>query len=275
MSMSVGGVLRRVVLAAMGLLWLAPTYLLVVNAVRPADAYTGEHVWTPSAGFGLFANFAKAWDSAQLGPSIGSSFLYAVVSPALGVVVGALVAFAIVVLRLRHGFGWFMLVYGGTIFPTQMLLIPLFLGYSSLDLYDTRVGMLLIYATVCVPLAAFVLRNFFTGVSYSVFEAARMDGASLVTTFWRVHLPMSLPALAAVYILDFTFVWNDLMFGLTLSQDQTVRPIQTALSSLQSEYAGTSVPVVLAAGLVVSLPTVILFLATQRLFARGLSLGQF
>ncbi len=274
-GLTVAGVARRAVLIVLGLIWLVPIYLLLVNAFRPAQSYSGEDVWRPSGSFGLLHNFVRAWHAADLGPSIGSTFLYAVLSPALGVVVGALAAFAVVVLRLRHGFWWFMLIYGGTIFPTQMLLIPLFLGYSTADLYDNRLGMVLIYTTISVPLAAFVLRNFFTGVAYSVFEAARIDGASAWTAFRRIYLPLSFPALAAVYILDFTFVWNDLMFGLTLSQDQSVRPIQTALSALNSAYAGTAVPTVLAAGLIVSLPTVVLFLATQRLFARGLMLGQF
>lgn len=273
--MSVGGIVRRVVLVALGLLWLLPVYLLLVNAFRPAGQYDGEHVWSPPGSFGLFGNFATAWSAADLGPSIGSTVLYAVVAPAAGVVIGALAAYAIVVLRLRHGFAWFMLIYGGTIFPTQMLLIPLFLGYSDTGLYDNRFGMILVYTTVSVPLAAFVLRNFFSGVAYEMFEAARIDGSTVWTAFWRIYLPLSVPALAAVYILDFTFVWNDLMFGLTLSQDQTVRPIQTALSSLNSAYAGAAVPTVLAAGLVISLPTVVLFLATQRLFARGLTLGQY
>jgi len=270
----ISGIVRRAVLVVLGLFWLAPVYLLVVNAIRPASAYTGEDVWKPAAAFGLFRNFATAWNAAELGPSIGSTVLYAVVSPALGVLIGALAAYAIVVLRLRHGFGWFMLIYGGTIFPSQMLLIPLFLGYSDTRLYDNRFGMILVYTTVSVPLAAFVLRNFFSGVAYEMFEAARIDGSTAWTAFWRIYLPLAVPALAAVYILDFTFVWNDLMFGLTLSQDQTVRPIQTALSSLNSAYAGAAVPTVLAAGLIVSLPTVALFLATQRFFARGLTLGQ-
>lgn len=274
-GLTAGGIVRRAVLVVLGVLWLLPVYLLVVNAVRPAGDYTGEHVWRPSGGFGLFSNFVTAWKAAELGPSIGSTVLYAVVSPAIGVLVGALAAYAIVVLRLRHGFAWFMLIYGGTIFPTQMLLIPLFLGYSGADLYDNRFGMILIYTTVSVPLAAFVMRNFFSGVAYEMFEAARIDGSTVWTAFWRIYLPLSVPALAAVYILDFTFVWNDLMFGLTLSQDQTVRPIQTALSALNSAYAGAAVPTVLSAGLIVSLPTVLLFLATQRLFARGLTLGQY
>jgi multiple sugar transport system permease protein len=101
-----------------------------------------------------------------------------------------------------------------------------------------------------------------------------MDGASTFRIFWRIYLPLSTSALAAVFILEFTFIWNDLIFGLTLTQTAEVRPVMTALAGLMTDvYAGTPVPVGLAAGLVVSLPTVVLFLATQRLFARGLSLG--
>jgi multiple sugar transport system permease protein len=273
MRMTFGGVARRAVLVVLGVLWLLPTYLLLVNAVRPATTYDSDKIWTPS-GFGFFDNVRIAWEAAQLGESVGSTALYAVLSPAAGVIVGALAGFAIVVLRLRAGFWWFMLIFGGTIFPTQMLLIPLFLGYSTNQLYDTKSGLILVYTAVCVPLAAFVLRNFFTGIAYSIYEAGRMDGASSWRIFWRIYLPMSAPALGAVFILEFTFIWNDLLFGLTLSQSESVRPIMTAVSSLSSAYGGKSIPVVLAAGLFISLPTILLFLLTQRLFARGLALGQ-
>jgi len=266
--------IRRAVLIVLGLIWLGPTYLLLVNASRPADAYDPSRAWVPSEDFALIANFARALESADLGPSLASTALYSVVSPALGVLVGALAGYAIVVLRLRHGFWWFLLIFGGTIFPAQMLLVPLFVGYSDAGLYDSRAGMLLIYTAINVPLAAFVLRNFYTGVAFSIFEAARMDGASTWRIFWRIYLPLSTSALAAVFILEFTFIWNDLIFGLTLTQTAEVRPVMTALAGLMTDvYAGTPVPVGLAAGLVVSLPTVVLFLATQRLFARGLSLG--
>ncbi|NUR85427.1 MAG: carbohydrate ABC transporter permease [Nonomuraea sp.] len=266
--------IRRIVLVVLGLVWLGPTYLLLVNASRPGDSYDPSQAWIPSGDFSLFTNFATAIDKASLGQSMTSTVLYALVSPLLGVLIGALAGYTIVVLRLRGGFWWFMLIFGGTIFPSQMLLIPLFVGYSDAGLYDTHWGMILIYTAINVPLAAFVLRNFYTGVAFSIFEAARMDGASTFRIFWRVYLPLSFSALAAVYILEFTFVWNDLIFGLTLSQTENVRPVMPALAGLMTDvYAGTPVPVGLAAGLVVSLPTVALFLATQRLFARGLSLG--
>ncbi|MFC5814043.1 carbohydrate ABC transporter permease [Nonomuraea harbinensis] len=266
--------IRRAVLIVLGLIWLGPTYLLLVNASRPADSYDPSRAWAPPGDFSLVTNFLRALDSADLGASLGSTALYSVVSPALGVLVGALAGYTIVVLRLRHGFWWFLLIFGGTVFPAQMLLVPLFVGYSDAGLYDSRLGMILIYTAINVPLAAFVLRNFYTGVAFSIFEAARMDGASTFRIFWRIYLPLSTSALAAVFILEFTFIWNDLIFGLTLTQTAEVRPVMTALAGLMTDvYAGTPVPVGLAAGLVVSLPTVVLFLATQRLFARGLSLG--
>ncbi|MER6510815.1 carbohydrate ABC transporter permease [Nonomuraea sp. NPDC001636] len=266
--------IRRIVLIVLGLIWLGPTYLLVVNASRPAASYDPGSAWAPSGDFALLDNFGRALDSADLTGSLASTALYAVVSPLLGVLIGALAGYTIVVLRLRHGFWWFLLIFGGTVFPSQMLLVPLFVGYSDAGLYDSRLGMILVYTAINVPLAAFVLRNFYTGVAFSIFEAARMDGASTWRIFWRIYLPISLSALTAVFILEFTFIWNDLIFGLTLTQTDNVRPVMTALAGLMTDvYAGTPVPVGLAAGLVVSLPTVVLFLATQRLFARGLSLG--
>jgi multiple sugar transport system permease protein len=267
--------IRRAALLVLGLIWLVPTYLLVVNAFRPADAYDPSHAWTPDGHIAIWDNFTRAWDTASLGDSLASTALYSVVSPAIAVVIGALAGYTIVVLRLRHGFVWFMLIFGGTVFPSQMLLVPLFVGYSDANLYDSRLGLILIYTAVSVPLAAFVLRNFFTGVAFTVFEAARMDGASTFRIFWRIYLPLSMSALAAVFILEFTFIWNDLLFGLTLTQTETVRPVMTALAGLTSNvYAGTPIPVGLAGGLVVSLPTVALFLGTQRMFTRGLALGQ-
>ncbi|MEU5881920.1 carbohydrate ABC transporter permease [Spirillospora sp. NPDC047279] len=268
-------VARRGVLVVLGLIWLFPTYLIVVNAIRPSDAYKPSEAMKPSGGFGFFDNVTQVWESTDILQSVGQTLLYAVVSPALAVLLGALAGYAIVVLRLKHGFAWFMLIYGGTIFPFQMLLVPLFVGYSKTPLYDTRMGMVLIHLAINIPFAALVMRNFFGGVATSIYEAARMDGASTLSVFFRIFLPVSWPALAAVFIFEFTFTWNDLLFGLTLTQSESARPVMAELAALTSDvYAGTPVPVALAAGLLVSLPTVVLFLATQRLFARGLSIAQ-
>jgi multiple sugar transport system permease protein len=268
------GVLRRGVVLALGVVWLVPLYLLVVNAARPPSQDDLSQLWRLPSSFGLLDNLLVAWNRAGLGSSIASTFLYSLVAPALAVVVGACAGFAISVLRLRHGFAWFVFVFGGTIFPVQMLMAPLFIGYSIADLYDTRHGLVLIYTAVNVPFAALVMRNFFTNVSHSLYEAATIDGASTWSVFWRIFVPVSASALVAIFILEFTLTWNDLLFGLTLSATDTVRPVMTALSSLQSAYSGTTAPDVLAAALVVSLPTIVVFLVAQRFFRQGLALGQ-
>lgn len=269
-----GKVLTRMALAVMWVLWLAPLYLLVVNGARSTGEYATTSTWALPKHPSLWSNFMTAYHSAGLGGSMYSTLVYAVVAPAAAVVVGALAAFAIIALRLRHGFLWFIVIFGGSIFPIQMLIIPLFVGYAHANLYDHRLGLILIYTAVSVPLAAFIMRNFFSGISYSIYEAAVMDGGTPRRIFFRIYMPLATTALAAVFILEFTFIWNDLLFGLTLSQGNNVRPVMTALSSLLSAYAGTTYNLVLAAMLVVSLPTMVLFLCAQRLFARGLSLGQ-
>lgn len=268
------GWVRYAVVAVLGLVWLVPLYLAVVNALRPSTSYTGDDLWKPSTHIALIGNFHKAWEAASLGPSVGSTLLYSVTAPAIAALVGALAGYAITVLRLNHGFLWFMVIYGSVVFPAQMLLMPLFVGYADMSLFDSRFGLILVYIAVDVPLATFVMRNFFMSAARSVFESGLVDGANPLTIFWRIYLPMCRVGLAAIFVLEFTFVWNDLLFGMVLSQSSSVRPLMTSMATLSNPYAGITVPVILAGGLIVSLPTVALFVATQKLFARGLALGQ-
>lgn len=267
-------IVRTAILVIFGLLWLVPVYLLLINASKDPTVYDSRQSWIPD-GFALFSNMAEALSLSGMADSVLSTVLYSIVSPALAVIVGAAAGFGIVALGLRHGFAWFVVIFGGTIFPLQMILLPLFDGYSRVGLYDNRIGMILIYTAIATPFSAFVMRNFFTGVSHSVFEAARLDGASVWSIFARVYLPLSVSALVAIFILQATFIWNDLLLGLVLAQSDAVRPIVTTLAGMQSTYGGAQLSTVLAAGVLVSLPTVILFLCTQRFFAKGLALGQY
>jgi multiple sugar transport system permease protein len=266
--------LRTAVLVVAGIIWLLPVYLLVVNAAKAPDDFSSKEAWLPN-GFALFDNISDALSLSGLGDAVLSTLIYAVVSPIVAVLVGAAAGFAIVALKLKHGFAWFVVIFGGTVFPLQMVLIPLFDGYSRVGLFDTRLGMVIVYTAISVPFSAFVMRNFFSGIAHNVFEAAVVDGASTWRIFTRVYIPMAMSALVAIFILQATFVWNDLLLGLTLSQSDDVRPIVTTLSGMQSTYGGAQLSTVLAAGILVSLPTVVLFLFTQKFFAKGLALGQY
>lgn len=268
-------ILRKVLLVVLGFVWLLPLYLMLANAAKTDAEYGSTSVWQPAGVNGFVDNLLNAWDLGRISEGVASTALYSILSPLVAVVIGAMAGFAIVALRLKFGFVWFVAIFCSTVFPIQMVLMPLFVGYVQVGLFDTRTGMILIYMVISVPFSAFVMRNFFSGIARSVFEAAVVDGASTWRIFWRIYLPMSSSALLAVFILQSTFIWNDLLLGLSLSQSTDVRPVMTALSAMQSTYGGSTMPTVLAAGLLVSIPTLVLFLAAQRTFTRGLSLGQF
>lgn len=263
---------RHLLLAAGALVWASPLYFVLVNASRPVGTWGDAPVWQPGASFALFANAADAWRQAQLGPSVTSTFLYASVGSALAVLLAALAAFGIAVLRIRRGFLWFMVLYVGTILPLQVFLAPLYEMYQGYGLYDSRAGLLVLYVAIAIPFAVFVIRNFFGGVPDALHEAARVDGASSWRIFWRIHVPLSRSALATVFIFQFTWIWNDLLFGLTLSRSADIRPIMTALASLQGVTSSASLSVVLAGTVLVATPMALLFLTIQRLFAQGLTL---
>lgn len=267
--------LRKLILVVLGIIWLVPLYLMVINASKLSADYGNATVWIPSDLRGLFVNFGEALDKGRIARGLTSTFIYSIVSPAVAVVLGAAAGFAVVALRLRRPFLWFVIIFSATVFPIQMVLMPLFMGYVEVGIFDSRLGMILIYTGISIPFSAFVLRNFFSGIARQVYEAAAIDGANAWQIFVRIYLPMSRSALLAVFILQATFIWNDLLLGLSLSQDEDVRPVMTTLAAMQSTYGGSSMPVVLAGGLLVSLPTILLFLLTQRYFTQGLSLGQY
>lgn len=270
-----GQFIRKAVLIVLGAVWLVPVYLMIVNAGKTNADYGRTSPWQPTSLTSLVENAMTAWERGDLAAGVISTLIYATLAPAIAAIIGAMAGYAIIALRLKQGFLWFTIIFSSTVFPIQMVLMPLFIGYVQLDLYDTRHGMILLYTVISVPFSAFVMRNFFSGIARHIFEAAVVDGASTWRIFWRIYVPMSMPAMVAIFILQATFIWNDLLLGLTLTQGKENRPIITLLSSLQTTYGGSTMPVVLAGGLLVSLPTVILFLATQRSFTRGLALGQF
>lgn len=261
--------LRNVLVIALAVLWFFPTYLIIVNAFTPNEAYTGDVVWYPT-GFGLFQNMADAFEAANLGPAMLNSLAYAIVAGGLAVLVAAVAGFAISAIPGGRRVLWFWLIYAGALFPVQAFLRPLFSGYAETGLYDSRLGLLLIYVATCIPFSFFIMRNHMITIPKEVSEAAQLDGATWWTVFTRLFLPLSRSALAAAFIFQFVWVWNELLFGITLSYSEEIRPVMAALAGLQSNYGTVGPPVVLAGALLVSLPTVIVFLAFQRVFASSL-----
>jgi multiple sugar transport system permease protein len=252
--------------------WLLPLVILMMNAVKSPQEYLLTSGISLPQSFHLFENLARAW-AKGLSSGFINSLIYGLVGSIAAVVLSALAAYGIVRLRIPRGLFWFLLIYSGTVFPFQMYLIPLFNMYLSTGMYDTRIGMIGFYVAITIPFCTFVMRGFFLTVPWQIQEAAALDGASSWTIFWRIMFPMARAPLILLVLIQFTWIWNDLLFGLVLTKSDEVRPIMVALVGMQGVYGATDGPSVIAATLIGSAPTLILFLALQRYFIRGLSLG--
>lgn len=252
--------------------WVAPILILLMNAFKTPNEFLMTSGLTPPGSLGLFDNIAKAW-AKGLGSGFFNSLIYGVVSSTIAVLLASLAAFGIVRLRIPRGLFWFLLIYSGTIFPFQMYLIPLFNMYLNTGLYDSKLGLIAFYVAICIPFCTFVMRGFFLTVPWDIQEAAAIDGANSWTVFWQIMFPLARAPMILLILLQFTWVWNDLLFGLVLSKSDGVRPVMVALMGMQGVYGATDGPSVIAATLVCSAPTLILFLVLQRYFVQGLTIG--
>lgn len=262
------------VLTVMCLVWLGPLWTLVTTAMKSQPESVGDPTqWTlPKSPSRLFDNLAQAWSTTGLAAGFEASLLYAISGSALAILCASLGAYAITRLKVRGRFFWFLLVFSGTLFPFQMYVIPLFKLYQDTGLYDTRLGLILFYTAISIPFCLFVLRSFFATVPMEVQDAARLDGGSDLRIFWRIFLPLAKAPVAVLFLFQFIWIWNDLLFGLVLSTSDGIRPITPTLSGLQNQFASSGQPLVLSAALIASLPTVLLFLLLGRYMMQGLQL---
>jgi len=151
-------------------------------------------------------------------------------------------------------------------------LIPLFRLFNALNLYDTLWPMIIVHTAFGIPICTLVLRNFFAAVPHALREAAILDGANEGQVLTRVMLPVSLPALAVLATLQFTWIWNDFLWPIIFTQSDSMRTIMVGLASLKGQYS-VAYGVQGAMSILASLPTLLVFIFFQRYFIRGLTFG--
>ena len=256
------------------LAYLTPFYYLVVTVFKSTREYAAKGVLElPDSLAPLIDNVVQAWTIARLDAAATNSLTYGLVGAALAVAFAAAAAYGMTRLNLIGSNGWFLLIFTGTLFPFQMYLVPLLFGYQRLGLVNTWVGMLAVYVAICIPFPLLVLRNSFSSISREIDEAARIEGASEWRVFVSMILPNAVGPLIALFLLQFTWIWNDLLFSSILANGIEVRSVMVALQSLQGTYSTLGPNVVITATLISSVPTVVLFIALRKYFMAGLQLG--
>ncbi|MET3598310.1 raffinose/stachyose/melibiose transport system permease protein [Martelella mangrovi] len=258
-------------LVAVAVIWVAPFVFIVFTSLKTSKdvMMTGAFSFPSSL---EFANYNNAWGRGNFATTFFNSVIISVIKVPLGIFFSAMAAYAIS--RIEVGFNKFllMLVLFGTMIPFQVMLAPLFTLVNRLGLVDTYAGVILPYIAFGVPYQVFILHGFFKSVPKELSEAARIDGASHFTIFRRIFLPISIPALSALFILDFVNTWNEFAMALVLLQDQGMWTLPLGLMSFQGQFS-SDYGQLNAAIVMTVLPATIVYLIFQRYFVSGLTSG--
>ncbi|MGW3622176.1 carbohydrate ABC transporter permease [Streptomyces sp. NPDC000880] len=259
-------------LTAAGLIWMVPVLTALAISVIPISQ-TRNGWW--KAGFAdlTFGNYLRAWEQG-LSQYVVSSFVITLGSVALSLVAGSLASYAFARLTFRFKRLTYFLLLTTMIVPIQIILIPLLPWLRTLELASGNLqylGIVLVHTAFGAGWAVFMMAAFFADVPEELLEAARLDGASHVQQLRHVVLPLAMPGLVSFAIIDFVFVWNDLLLGLTLL-DRDHQPLTVGLANLQSPHLAQQ-DLVSAGSVMAILPPLLLFTALNRYYVRGLFAG--
>jgi multiple sugar transport system permease protein len=269
-------------LTVMAVTWLFPLLWAVYTAFRPyADTLARGYISLPTSL--TVDNFINAFDQGGFPRAYLNSLIIAVPAVIVTLFVASMVAFAVSRFRWRFNLFFLMLFTAGNLLPPQILIVPLYRLYLLLPLaeplsdngkllYDQFQGVILINIVFQVGFCVFVLSNYMKTLSHELTEAALADGASVWRIYWNVILPLCRPALAALATLEFTFIYNDFFWALILMNHGDKRPITSALNNLQGQFF-TNTNLLAAGALLAAIPTILVYIALQKHFISGLTLG--
>jgi alpha-glucoside transport system permease protein len=262
----------HIILVLLGIFWLIPTTgLFITSLLTPSDAAQGgwwnffakPSTWT-------LDNYKNMFDNEGITHALIVTAQVTIGATILPILIASAAAYALAWIEFP-GRDWvFLAVVGLLLVPVQMALIPIFRLYNTLNLFDTVPGLILFHTAFALPFAIFLLRNFFAGIPRDLMEAARIDGASEVRLFFKVVLPLGLPAIASLAIFQVLFVWNDLLIGLVLAQDNA--PIAPAIASQLRQF-GSNLDLLAPAAFFSAVIPLTVFAMFQRYFVEGLLAG--
>jgi alpha-glucoside transport system permease protein len=265
--------LARGVVALICFLWIVPVIGIVITSFRPKDDANADGWWNifHEARF-TTQNFTDAWSKSHLGDAFINSFAIALPATLIPIMVAAFAAYAFAFMQFPFRDTLFILIVSLLVVPNYVAFVPLLKLYGNFNMVGTFPAIWLAHIGFGMSLAIYILRNFMSTLPKEVIESAKIDGASHFITFWRLIVPMSVPALASFAIFQFLWVWNDLLAALVFVGPGENQPITIAVSQLIGQQA-QGWQLVTSGGLISMIVPIIVFLSLQRFFVRGLTAG--
>ncbi|PRX35295.1 multiple sugar transport system permease protein [Meinhardsimonia xiamenensis] len=253
-------------------LWLLPLIAVALTSVRSAGDITAGNYWGWPTDFHLWENYTAIFENTPIGKYIWNSFRVTIPTVIGAVALSCMTGFALAVYRFRANLLVFFMFVAGNFVPFQILMVPVRDLTLQMGLYNSVTGLALFHIAFQTGFCTLFMRNFIRAMPFELIEAARVEGVSEFRIFWYVVLPLMRPAIAALAVLIFTFIWNDYFWALVLTQGADSQPITAGLYSLNGQWVAAW-HLVSAGSIVAALPPVLMFFLMQRHFIAGLTLG--
>ena len=254
------------------IVWLLPLIGIAVTSIRPAsDLAAGNYFGWPS-GFAGVENYTAVFKNSNIGYYILNSFWVTIPTVIGAVGLSCLSGFALAVYKFKSNLLVFFMFVAGNFVPFQILAIPVRDLTRSMDLYNTTTGLVLFHIAFQTGFCTLFMRNFIKGLPFALIESARVEGVSEWKIFRYIVLPLMRPAIAALSVLIFTFIWNDYFWATIMANSAEVRPVTAGMNELKGQWK-VAWELISAASIIAALPPVAMFFLMQKHFIAGLTLG--
>lgn len=265
--------ISTLLVVVVGVITLYPLVILVSAAFRPSNEVFRNPLGLPDITNLYLENFITAWTVGGFGGYVWNSIVVVGASLILLVFVCSLASYALVQFDLPAEKALLLVIIGGFMFPAQALFVPNFLIMNEAGLLNTRISLILVYVAFSIPFTVFFFRQFFTTIPDGYAEAARLDGVSEFTIFSRIYLPLSIPAILTVSVVQFVWLWNEFLYAIVFLTDDSMRTVPAGLMAftgrLQTDWGPYTAGIIIAV-----IPSVIVFYAFQNYFIHGFTRGR-
>ena len=263
--------LMYLALILLAFIYILPALGVVLTSFKLNAEIARDGLWTLPNILHL-DNYREVWVNGNIGTYMRNSVLVTIPATAFSIALGVLAGYVFSKLPFKGSEIVFMIVLSGMFFPPQIVLIPLYRFFNAVNLYDTLWPMIITHAAFGLPICTLIMRNFFSSIPMAIREAAIMDGANEWQVLLRIVLPVSLPALAVLATLQFTWIWNDFLYPMIFTQSDKMRTIMVGLITMKGQYS-VAYGAQGAMAVIASIPTLLIFIFFQRYFIRGLTMG--
>jgi glucose/mannose transport system permease protein len=257
------------VLAVLAVTILVPIYVMVSAGFKPPSQADAKFMWQLPHSLDL-TGYTHAWDA--LGPNFVNSLQIAIPAVIISSVIGALNGYVFAKMPFKGSNVVFLAMLLGMFIPYQVILVPMVRFLQEINLYGTLQGLVLVHVIYGIPITTLIFRSFYSQIPSALVQAAHVDGASHRQVFTHIMLPLSLPGFVVCGIFQFTNIWNDFIFGITVVPDPAKQPITVALNNLSGNFS-VDWNVVMAGAILAAIPTALIYVFLGRFYVRGLVAG--